>query len=61
MGGRVGFGMAKHAPGRLLSLMIGGIPPYRNVERHKQFIAFLAQGIDAFAAVWETQATLSLR
>jgi pimeloyl-ACP methyl ester carboxylesterase len=28
MGGRIGFGLAKHAPERLISLIVGGMHPY---------------------------------
>jgi pimeloyl-ACP methyl ester carboxylesterase len=59
MGGRYAFGMAKYAPHRLRTLMMGAIAPVRNVERSKAFISFLAQGADAFVPVWEGQAPIS--
>jgi pimeloyl-ACP methyl ester carboxylesterase len=61
MGGRYGFGMAKHAPDRLLSLAIGGNSPFRNPERGAQFITLLRQGAEAFASVWEAQGPVCRR
>ncbi len=35
MGGRIGFGIAQHAPERVNSLMIGGMHPYETgATRH---------------------------
>ena len=59
MGGRIAYGMAKHAPERLLSLMVGGIPPYGNIERSTQFVALLEQGVAGFIAAFEAVSPLS--
>jgi pimeloyl-ACP methyl ester carboxylesterase len=51
LGGWVGFGLAKYAPMRLSSLVIGGAQPYgQSLEPLRQL---LAQGIDAWIATIE--------
>ena len=59
LGGRVGFGIGKHAPERFASLVIGG-GSYRSVPGFLDRIAYPgalatmeAQGIEAFLAEWE--------
>jgi pimeloyl-ACP methyl ester carboxylesterase len=59
MGGRYALGMAKYAPARLRSLMVGAVSPWRNLERGAAFLSFLAQGAEAFVPVWEAQAPIS--
>ncbi|MFN0028670.1 MAG: alpha/beta fold hydrolase [Acidimicrobiales bacterium] len=51
--------MATYAPGRLRSLMVGAVSPWRNLERGAAFLSFLAQGAEAFVPVWEAQAPIS--
>ena len=57
MGGRIGFGIAIHAPERLNSLIIGGMHPYEpggngsSTERVK----LLSQGMEAYVVNTESQ------
>ncbi|MBN1318900.1 MAG: alpha/beta fold hydrolase [Anaerolineales bacterium] len=55
MGGWIGFGMAKYAPDRLKSLIIGGQHPNeRSMEDLRQTARFgIENGPDAFADLWE--------
>ena len=59
MGGRYAFGMARHAPERLRSLMIGGIAPWRVLSRVEAFVEFLKGGAESFITAWEAQAPIS--
>ena len=54
MGGEVCFGMAKYAPERAPSLVIGGMHPYtpRYPEIYNQQIQILTEGIEAAADAW---------
>src|SRR5215831_10365416 len=54
-GGRIGFGMAKHARARVNCMVIGGMHPYaRNMEPFRQlFRKGIAEGGDAFVAAVE--------
>lgn len=51
MGGWIGFGMAKHAPERLASLILGGAHPYADSMR--AFRNLMPPDIDRFLAVME--------
>lgn len=55
MGGWIAFGMAKYAPDRLKSLIIGGQHPYeRSMEDLRQSARFgIENGPEAFADLWE--------
>jgi pimeloyl-ACP methyl ester carboxylesterase len=56
MGGRMGFGIAKYAPERASSLIIGGMHPYKSdpsLADHR--IALLKKGMDAYIADMEAQ------
>ncbi|MBC7234824.1 MAG: alpha/beta fold hydrolase [Chloroflexi bacterium] len=64
MGGRVGFALARDAPKRLCSLIIGGIHPYpQNPEGIQRRIATWRQGLEViekhmaagFGAAWSEQ------
>jgi pimeloyl-ACP methyl ester carboxylesterase len=52
MGGWIGFGLAKHAPERFQSLILGGAHPY--AETIQAFRDGLSQGLEAFGA-WTRQ------
>lgn len=58
MGGRYAYLMARHAPTRLRTLLVGGVSPWRYRDRTEQFIALLEQGPDAFIALFAAQAPL---
>lgn len=48
MGGRIGFGIAKYAPERFPSLIIGGMHPYKRESRpFEQRIKLLREGTEA--------------
>jgi len=51
LGGYIGFGMAKHAPERLSSLILGGAHPYE--EDMQPFRAAMPREADAFMASME--------
>lgn len=51
MGGWIGFGLAKYAPGRVHTLILGGAHPY--AESFQARRAMLAQGLDALLAASE--------
>jgi pimeloyl-ACP methyl ester carboxylesterase len=54
MGGFVGFGLAKYAPERLNSLIIGGAEPYQeDLQEPDPFIEVLSQGMEAYVAAME--------
>ena len=51
MGGVIGFGIAKHAPDRFHSLIIGGMNPYvSGGESAQSRVDLLSQGIEAYLA-----------
>ena len=52
MGGWIGFGLAKHAPDRFHSMILGGAHPY--AESMEGFRRLVAQGPEAFLAAAET-------
>lgn len=55
MGGWIGFGVARYAPGRFRSLIIGGQHPYAHrMDGLRQLLAFgVENGPEAFVAMWE--------
>lgn len=58
VGDTVGFSIAKYAPERLISLIVGGRAPFEADEPdgpnpHKDSIQVLRQGMNAFLAAWE--------
>jgi pimeloyl-ACP methyl ester carboxylesterase len=56
MGGRMGFGLAKYAPARCHSLLIGGMHPYRwGQDILDQRANDLKRGMAAYVAAIETQ------
>lgn len=56
MGGRIGFAIAKYAPQRFYSLVIGGMHPFRrDPEERSQFIQLLLKGMAAVLAAQEAQ------
>ncbi|MDP7340108.1 MAG: alpha/beta fold hydrolase, partial [Vicinamibacterales bacterium] len=57
MGGRIGFGIALHAPDRVNSLMIGGMHPYDTGGNAtpSDRVTFLSQGMEAYVANTESQ------
>ena len=49
MGGHIGFGIAKYAPERFHSLVIGGMNPYKpDPERYAPRIRLLGRGMEAY-------------
>ena len=57
MGGRIGFGIAKYAPERVYSLIIGGMHPYDsggNISLQDR-TRLLEQGMEAYVANMESQ------
>jgi pimeloyl-ACP methyl ester carboxylesterase len=57
MGGRIGFGIAMHAPERVHSLIIGGMHPYDsggNTSADER-VKLLSQGMEAYVASMEAQ------
>jgi pimeloyl-ACP methyl ester carboxylesterase len=55
MGGGIGFGIAKHTPGRFASLIIGGAHPYRgDPAQYTREASLLEQGIEAYVGAWES-------
>ena len=63
MGGWIGFGVARYAPKRFRSLIIGGQHPYaQNMDGLRQLVRHgIENGPEAFIAVWEEKfGTLSL-
>lgn len=63
MGGWIGFALAKYAPGRVSSLIIGGRHPYqdnREVSNHPRLQA-LKQGPEAIVALWPTPLSPALK
>ena len=63
MGGRIGFALAKYAPERVSSLIIGGRHPYqdnREVSSHPRLQA-LKQGPEAITALWPTPLSPALK
>jgi len=57
MGGWIGFALAKYAPERFHSFMIGGMHPYkRDSEPLNQRVAMLRQGMEAYVATIEASA-----
>lgn len=59
MGGRIGFGIAKHFPNRICSLILGGMHPYMRDpdERNKQISSY-QRGMEAIVAEMETRSGL---
>ncbi len=56
MGGWIGFALAKHAPERLHSLIIGGMHPYAlDAESLNQRVEMLNRGMEATVASWEAR------
>ncbi len=56
MGGWIGFALAKHAPERFHSLIIGGMHPYkRDPESLNQRVETLSKGMEAYVASMEAQ------
>jgi pimeloyl-ACP methyl ester carboxylesterase len=55
MGGWIGFGLAKYAPERFSSLILGGIHPYASSMEHRRQAVRrgMEQGIEAFVASLE--------
>ena len=54
LGGRVGFGLAKYAPERLSSLILGGIHPYRgDPPSSNEEVELLQRGFPAYVAAIE--------
>jgi pimeloyl-ACP methyl ester carboxylesterase len=55
MGGWIGFGVARYAPGRFRSLIIGGQHPRaQNIDGLRQFVRYAVDdGPEAFVALWE--------
>jgi pimeloyl-ACP methyl ester carboxylesterase len=51
LGGWIGFGMAKYAPDRLISLILGGTHPYE--EDMQPFRAVMPRDVNAFMAAME--------
>jgi len=57
MGGWIGFGVARYAPERCRSLIIGGADPYaRSAEVWREFVRVgVEKGPEAFVAMWEEE------
>jgi pimeloyl-ACP methyl ester carboxylesterase len=57
MGGWIGFGVAKFAPERFRSLIIGGAVPYaQSMDGLRQFIRVaIEDGPEAFITMWESE------
>jgi pimeloyl-ACP methyl ester carboxylesterase len=57
MGGWIGFGVARHAPERLRSLIIGGSAPYaRKMDDLRQLVRYaIENGPEEFVARWERE------
>ena len=55
MGGWIGFGVARYAPERFRSLIIGGQHPYaQNMDGLRQLVQYgVENGPEAFVAMWE--------
>jgi pimeloyl-ACP methyl ester carboxylesterase len=54
MGGWIGFGIAKYAPGRFRSLMIGGIDPYEeDLDKPNYYLQIYKKGMEATIAMTE--------
>jgi pimeloyl-ACP methyl ester carboxylesterase len=55
MGGWIGFGIARHAPERFRSLIIGGQHPYaQSLDGLRQIVRHgIENGAEAFVAMWE--------
>ena len=55
MGGWIGFGVARYAPERFRSLIIGGQHPYaQNMDGLRQLVWYgVENGAEAFVAMWE--------
>src|SRR5262249_21317795 len=62
-GGRIGFIMAKYAPERLDSLIIGGSHPYAGspASSHQRIQAFQQEGADGIPAMWDAPVPPALR
>src|SRR5262249_38083671 len=62
MGGRIGFALAKYAPERFSSLLIGGANPYQsNREQFDARLHMLKQGPESIAALWGEAISPALR
>ena len=57
MGGWIGFGVARYAPERFRSLIIGGQHPYaQDMDGLRQFVQYgVENGPEAFVAMWERE------
>lgn len=62
MGGGIGFGMARYAPERLDSLIIGGSHPFeRPRESYDQRLQTLQRGTAAIPETWDAPVTPAIR
>jgi pimeloyl-ACP methyl ester carboxylesterase len=62
MGGRIGFAIAKYAPERFSSLLIGGAHPYqRNQEQLDARLQLVTQGPESIVALWEEAVSPALK
>ena len=57
MGGRIGFGIAIHAPERVNALIIGGMHPYETggTTSRSERVKLLSQGMEAYVVNTESQ------
>jgi pimeloyl-ACP methyl ester carboxylesterase len=60
LGGRIGFGLAKYAPARFLSFIIGGQEPGEvSEEGTRWWLQLLGKGTDAVVAMLETEVRMT--
>ena len=60
MGGRIGFGLAKYAPARFQSFIIGGQEPGEvSQEGTRWWLQLLEKGMDAVTAMFETEISMA--
>lgn len=60
MGGRIGFAMAKYAPERVFTLILGGIHPYQNPTNGRdRRLQLFEKGMQAYVDYLETQSPVS--
>jgi pimeloyl-ACP methyl ester carboxylesterase len=61
MGGRIGFGIAEHAPERVGSLILGGNHPYQTPPASEDpWIPMLQKGADIIPSIWSVPLSSSL-